>query len=184
MANPTPDDFLKFFRAVFNAASSPDSQMEVKKILKAAVKRYKLPAPTTKGFGSGPIKQAGKSATSFKYDYVDGEDFSVASSWIKAVQFMPMGGRNLAAPKKKGYQPTNADKGDLTMEVLRPSAPNPSGRYTYPHVPRSVMDKMVKADSKGKFYWKTLRFYSNRSLIGRRMKASSRLKMSKRKRKK
>lgn len=183
MANPTPDDFLKFFRAVFSAAQTPDTQMAAKKVLKAAVKRYRAPAPGGKGFQSGPLKPAGKDAKVFKYDYTDGEDFDVESSWIKAVQFMPMGGRHLSTPRKQGHQPTMADKGDLTMEVLKPSSKNPSGRYTYPHVPRMVMNSMVKAASKGKFYWKTLRFYSNRALIGRRMKAKSRLRVSRRKRK-
>jgi len=111
-------------------------------------------------------------------DYVDGIDKEVRSSWIAAFNFRPLAsGRGGVVQQYTGSAfpsrlPDNT--GDLTMIVKKTSYANPSGRYVYPRVPRIIMDRAVHASSPGKYYWSVLRYYSNRSLIGRRMRATSR----------
>jgi hypothetical protein len=67
-------------------------------------------------------------------------------------------------------------KGDLTMVTENASKNNSDGRYTYPNVPRKVMNDFLMSPSKGRFYWwgyngsKALRAYSNRAKIGKRLK--------------
>lgn len=110
--------------------------------------------------------------------YKDGIDYEVRSSWIAAFTFRPLGtGRGgivqqYAGPAFPSTLPSNT--GDLTLTTTRTSYSNPTGRYVYPMVPRAIMDRAVDASSPGKFYWAVLRYYSNRSLIGRRMRRTSR----------
>lgn len=110
--------------------------------------------------------------------YTDGVDYQVRSSWIAAFNFRPLAaGRGGIVQQYSGSAfpsrlPDNT--GDLTLIVTRTSYPNPSGRYVYPRVPRAIMDRAVDAHSPGKFYWSVLRYYSNRALIGRRMRRTSR----------
>jgi hypothetical protein len=110
--------------------------------------------------------------------YTDGIDYQVRSSWIAAFAFRPLaaarGGivQQYAGPTFPSTLPSNT--GDLTLTTSRTSYANPSGRYVFPRVPRAIMDKAVDASSPGRFYWRVLRYYSNRSLIGRRMRATSR----------
>ena len=110
--------------------------------------------------------------------YTDGIDKQVRSSWIAAFAFRPLAsGRGGIVQQFSGNAfpstlPSNT--GDLTLTTSRTSYANPSGRYVYPRVPRAIMDKAVDASSAGRFYWTVLRYYSNRSLIGRRMRATSR----------
>jgi hypothetical protein len=110
--------------------------------------------------------------------YTDGIDYQVRSSWIAAFNFRPLsGGKGGLVQQFKGNAfpsklPSNT--GDLTMITTRASYANPSGRYTYPNVPRAIMDRAVDTSSAGKYYWGVLRYYSNRSLIGRRMRRTSR----------
>ena len=123
-----------------------------------------LPPETTRHeprpYGKRDLTQHGY--LSLTYGYQDGQDVDVDSSWIGAFNYRTWGG-------DYGADQDPRDIGDLTMVVLKPSAPNPSGRYTYPSVPRKVMDGAMRAPSKGKFYWSTLRYYSNRGAIGRRL---------------
>jgi hypothetical protein len=110
--------------------------------------------------------------------YTDGIDYQVRSSWIAAFNFRPLSGgrggltQQFGGPAFPSRLPSNT--GDLTMVVKRTSYANPSGRYVYPNVPRAIMDRAVDTSSPGKFYWGVLRYYSNRSLIGRRMRRISR----------
>lgn len=99
---------------------------------------------------------------SLRYGYQDGQDVDCDSSWIGAFNFRVYGG-------DYGGEQDIRDIGDLTMVVLKPSRPNPSGRYVYPSVPRAVMNRAMVHPSKGKFYWAVLRHYSNRGAIGQRM---------------
>ena len=121
--------------------------------------------------------------------YLDGVPFFVKSSWIANIMFKPFGGvlgavrqaitgDRLASGANRTYL---TQKGDFTLTIIRPSKNNSSGQYTYPRVSRMVMDAMVVAPSKGKFYWwggqgsPALRSFSNRPLIGVRMRMKTRL---------
>lgn len=107
--------------------------------------------------------------------YEDGIDVRVRSSWIAAFNFRPFRGqvRQYTGSRFPTTLPDN--KGDMTMVIINPSYRNPEGRYVYPHVPRIIMDRAVAVGSPGKFYWSVLRYYSNRSLIGRRMRSRGRM---------
>lgn len=124
-----------------------------------------------------------------KFIYTDGIDVAVNSSWIAAVNFRPLGGRAQVVHQTFGRSRLGSSvgqrdylfqKGDLTMVGKGASRNNPSGRYTYPNVPRKVMNDMLSSPSKGRFYWwgyggsKALRSYSNRARIGKRMRATGR----------
>ena len=122
-------------------------------------------------------------------EYLDGMDAYVRSSWIAGLNFKPFG-MPVGTPHstgKKGFL-ANAvnrihlrEKGDFTLILIKPSMNNPSARYTYPRVNRSIMDAMLKAASKGKFYWwggdgsPALRSFSSRPLVGMRMRMKRRL---------
>lgn len=208
MAAPTPGSFLKFFQAVFKGAAQGAGNILVSASqalarLGARLQRIGAPgkqgfqpkAPTVKPFqppkpsavpprpgrtapGAAPVQQ-----------YTDGLDFAVRSSWIAGINFRPLGGRtdavNLAMVPGRLSSAVNVrqylmERGDLTMIVINPSRNNPGGRYTYPRVPRKVMNDMIMAPSKGRFYWwgyggsVGLRNYSNRASIGRRMRSAGR----------
>lgn len=110
--------------------------------------------------------------------YTDGIDYQVRSSWIAAWKFRPLAAGRGGIVQQYGGSPfpstLPSNTGDLTMTVIKTSYANPSGQYVYPQVPRAIMDRAVDASSPGKFYWSVLRYYSNRSLIGRRMRRISR----------
>ena len=97
-----------------------------------------------------------------RYQYEDGADVKVDSSWIGAFSFRQMGG-------DFGGEQDPRDIGDMTMKTLKASINSEQGIYLYPSVPRSVMNRMMKWPSKGQFYWGVLRHYSNRMAIGKRM---------------
>lgn len=124
-----------------------------------------------------------------KFIYTDGIDVAVNSSWIAGVNFRPLGGRAEVVQQTFGKSRLGSNvgqrdylmqKGDLTMVTKNASRNNSGGRYTYPNVPRKVMNDMLVAPSKGRFYWwgyggsKALRSYSNRARIGTRMRATGR----------
>ncbi len=121
-------------------------------------------------------------------DYVDGEPFNPGSSWIKSLTFRPMLYRQEQygpdAPEElrgRGVPGFNVpdreygrirlrllDSGDLIMET-EPNSKNTTGRYTYPNVPRSLMDAWTRAPSAGRFYHTKRsngpQSYSNRAAI-------------------
>lgn len=117
-------------------------------------------------------------------EYSDGLDVKVDSSWIAGLNFRPLGGRAQVVAQPLGSRlGTNVGmrdylfkKGDLTMITTEGSEKNAEGRYTYPNVPRKVMNDMLMSPSKGRFYWwgyggsKALRAYSNRAKVGKRLK--------------
>ena len=121
-------------------------------------------------------------------EYSDGLDVAVSSSWIAGLNFRPLGGRAQIVSQPLGSRlGSNVgmrdylfQKGDLTMVTKGASKNNSEGRYTYPNVPRKVMNDMLFAPSKGRFYWwgyggsKALRSYSNRAKIGNRLRAKGR----------
>lgn len=151
-------------------------------------------------------------AKSGKRPYTDSVWYPVKSSWIisllyvpmtyegaRAVSipgdpygtgasagFVPMPGSPNAAARKRG--PDRAI-GDLTMKVkVRPRADgmpnvNPSGNYTYPRVPRYVMDDWVEATSAGTYYHSgEIKAFSDRRGIFQRALVRARRASSKRKR--
>lgn len=137
-----------------------------------------LPAPSASAARPNARPLPGEAPT-----YSDGIDYKASSSWIAGINFRPVGGvaggisravigGRLSVGATRTYL---TQKGDLTMVLINPSRQNTSGRYTYPRVPRAVMNSMVLAPSKGRFYWwgyhgsSALRTYSNRASIGRRM---------------
>ena len=167
------------------------------------VKPFQPPAPPKGGFikpvapslprpYTGPTarRPTSMSATpgGIAAEYTDGLDVGVVSSWIKGVNFRPLGGRAQIVAQPLGSRlGTNVgmrdylfQKGDLTMVTEGASKNNAEGRYTYPNVPRKVMNDMLFSPSKGRFYWwgyngsRALRAYSNRAKIGKRMKARGR----------
>lgn len=123
-----------------------------------------LPSTTTRQdprpYNKRDVLQHGD--VNLRYGYQDGQDVDYDSSWIAAFNFRVLGG-------DYGGEQDIRDIGDLTMVTLKASARNPTGRYVYPSVPRTVMNRAQTAPSKGKFYWAVLRHYSNRGAIGRRM---------------
>ena len=139
--------------------------------------------PTARRPTSMPATPGGIAA-----EYTDGIDVGVQSSWIAGVNFRPLGGRAQIVSQPLGSRlGSNVgmrdylfQKGDLTMVTQGASKNNSEGRYTYPNVPRKVMNDMLFAPSKGRFYWwgyggsKALRSYSNRAKIGKRMRARGR----------
>ena len=114
-----------------------------------------LPSTTTRQdprpYNKRDVEQHGD--LSLRYGYQDGQDVDVDSSWIGAFNFR--------------------DIGDMTLVTLRASRNNSSGRYVYPSVPRAIMNRAMKAPSKGKFYWAVLRHFSNRMAIGQRMRRTA-----------
>lgn len=91
----------------------------------------------------------------------DFKDLLVVSSWIRGCQWQP----------NNKSQCDDYQKGDFILVVKKTGK-----RYVYPNIPRRVFSAFVDAPSKGKFYWwgsskaRALRLYSNRTLIGKRMK--------------
>jgi hypothetical protein len=110
--------------------------------------------------------------------YTDSVWYPVKSSWIIALLYVPMTYRAARAVddqygkgRSAGFvpmpgSPSEAARqrgpdraiGDLTMKVVvkpradgQPNA-NPSGNYTYPRVPRYVMDDWVAARTGGTYY--------------------------------
>ena len=128
-----------------------------------------LPPETTRQdprpYGKRDVEQHGD--LSLRYGYQDGQDVDVDSSWIGAFNFRQMGG-------DYGGEQDIRDIGDMTLVTLRASKNNSSGRYVYPSVPRAIMNRAMKAPSKGKFYWAVLRHFSNRMAIGQRMQRTAR----------
>lgn len=182
-----PNEFLAFFRAVFTGLvkigkkvlSPTDAYSAVRNRYQAQIRRP--PPQPNQGFGSDPGQLEKPAAPPFPatkaqvqaIEYTDGIDYPVKSTWIAGGNFRGLGSNvNRVAISQSGALRTN--KGDFTMIVIRTSYANPSGRYVYPNVPRSVMDQFVSASSKGKFYHKVLKYYSNRTLIGKRMRRTSR----------
>lgn len=128
-------------------------------------------------------------------DYVDGEPYNPGSSWIKSLTFRPFIYRQEQygddAPDElrgRGVPGFNVpdreygklrlrllDQGDLVMET-EPNSKNTTGRYTYPNVPRSLMDAWTRAPSAGQFYHRKGKngpqSFSNRAaiLLGRMKK--------------
>lgn len=95
----------------------------------------------------------------------DFKDVLVKSSWILGCQWQP----------NNKSQCDDYQKGDFILVVKKTGK-----RYVYPNIPRKVFSAFVSAPSKGKFYWwgssksRALRLYSNRTLIGKRMKRPGR----------
>ena len=195
--------FGNLFKALIGASNDIDSARKVASTLSTASKiarnRYRQalqarpPAQgagggfTSKGGGGsgdrvipprvpGSPPSGGSPLTPPKY--TDGIDYQVRSSWIAAWNFRTLhNGKGGMVSQYSGSRfPSTmpANKGDLTMVTIRASYANPSGRYVYPNIPRIIMDRAADAPSPGRFYWKVLRYYSNRSLIGRRMRRTSR----------
>ena len=127
--------------------------------------------------------------------YVDGEPYNPNSSWIKSLTFRPLlyrteqygddapeelrgrGVPGFAVPDREygKVRLRMLDQGDLIM-ATEPNSKNTSGRYTYPNVPRSLMDAWTRAPSAGRFYHSKRgngpQTYSNRAaiLLGRMKK--------------
>lgn len=127
--------------------------------------------------------------------YIDGQPYNPGSSWIKFLTFRPVlyrmeqygadapdelrgrGVPGFAVPDRE-YGKVRLklfDSGDLIM-TTEPNQQNSSGEYTYPNVPRSLMDAWTRAPSAGQFYWRNARggarqnrngiqTYSNRAAI-------------------
>jgi hypothetical protein len=97
----------------------------------------------------------------------DFKDVRVASSWIASVQFQPNNKSSCDI-----YQ-----KGDFILAVKTGS----KKRYVYPNIQRRVFNDFLGAPSKGQFYWygggssRPLRHYSNRTLVGKRMRRPGRM---------
>ena len=128
-------------------------------------------------------------------DYTDGAPYDPGSSWIKSLTFRPLlyrteqygedapeelrgrGVPGFAVPDREygKLRLRLLDQGDLIMET-EPNSKNTSGRYTYPNVPRSLMDAWTRAPSAGRFYHSKRgngpQTYSNRAaiLLGRMKK--------------
>jgi hypothetical protein len=86
--------------------------------------------------------------------------------------FIPMPASGVI--EKQGYKRNpDRDTGDLDMWVLTVSKSNPGGKYTYPRVPRWVMDDWMAAGSKGQYYhYGDIRTYSDRRAIFQRFRIS------------
>jgi hypothetical protein len=121
-------------------------------------------------------------------DYTDGAPYDPGSSWIKSLTFRPLlyrteqygedapeelrgrGVPGFAVPDREygKLRLRLLDQGDLIMET-EPNSKNTSGRYTYPNVPRSLMDAWTRAPSAGRFYHSKRgngpQTYSNRAAI-------------------
>lgn len=91
---------------------------------------------------------------------------------VKSSGFIPMPASGVI--EKQGYKRNpDRDIGDLDMWVKKESKVNPSGRYTYPRVPRWVMDDWMAAGSKGQYYHHgDIRIYSDRRAIFQRFRIS------------
>ena len=148
--------------------------------------------------GGTMARMGAKAALTARLEYKDAQPEPVISSWIESLTFTPMryrferalpdeysqgiysyraGGtqRNsnqagfINVPDEQLARKGPDDVGDLTMKVIRPSAPNPSRKYTYPMVPRAIMDEWLVYGSAGKYYWEgQIRGYSNRRVIFQR----------------
>jgi hypothetical protein len=121
-------------------------------------------------------------------DYTDGAPYDPGSSWIKSLTFRPLlyrteqygedapeelrgrGVPGFAVPDREygKLRLRLLDQGDLIM-ATEPNSKNTSGRYTYPNVPRSLMDAWTRAPSAGRFYHSKRgngpQTYSNRAAI-------------------
>jgi len=121
-------------------------------------------------------------------DYTDGNPYDPGSSWIKSLTFRPLlyrteqygedapeelrgrGVPGFAVPDREygKLRLRLLDQGDLIM-ATEPNSKNTSGRYTYPNVPRSLMDAWTRAPSAGRFYHSKRgngpQTYSNRAAI-------------------
>lgn len=196
----TIQNFLSFFKGLFNqlmkygdAASYKKAARTMSAAARIANQKYKNalqanPPTSTSGFQSAtsasslPPRQPGSPSSGGIIpptpNYEDGIDFRVSSSWVAGLNFRPLhagkGGivQHYTGPRIPTTLPDN--KGDLTLITIRPSYANPTGRYIYPNVPRTLMDQAVRASSPGRFYHRSLKHYSNRSLIGRRMRRTGR----------
>lgn len=167
-----------------------------------------------RGFGQGvkdKVWQGFRAATQAMgaRGYQDGVPYNPNSSWIKTLTFRPLVYRQEeygpeAPPELRGrgvpgfnvpdreYGSVRLrllDHGDLTMET-EPNRVNTSGKYVYPNVPRSLMDRWTRAGSAGRFYHTPggPKQFSNRAaiLLGRmrrygvgEMGPTSRIKQSK-----
>ena len=199
MRLPSPTAFMRFLTAVFQGYARGDGNLLIsagQALMRLGQRLQRTQAPGKDGFTAQvtakpsppsapprtrPVAGRGKSPP----EYTDGLDVAVKSSWILGVNFRPLGGvgQVVQAPMQGGRLSNSGaqreylfSKGDLTMVLKNPSQENGSGRYTYPRVPRKVMNDMLEAPSKGRFYWwgyngsSGLRTYSNRAEIGSRMK--------------
>lgn len=170
---------------------------------------------STKRFVGGAMKRAGMDAfRTIQLGYQDGQVVGVSSSWIESLQFTPMryravralpdeyaqsmdsyksGGTKrdgrqagyIAMPESQAERRGPNDSGDLTMKVKKASNANPSRRYTYPKVPRYIMDEWLSAATAGSYYHQGhIQVYSDRRTIFqramiRRMRPSSKRKRTK-----
>ena len=184
---PTRSAFLGFFKDVWSAllggttSKAPDggSLGRAGRFLKMLDKGAK------KIIGGTMARMGAKAALTARLEYKDAQPEPVISSWIESLTFTPMryrferalpdqyttGGHSgfINVPDEQLARKGPDDVGDLTMKVIRPSAPNPSRKYTYPMVPRAIMDEWLTYGSAGKFYWEgQIRGYSNRRVIFQR----------------
>jgi hypothetical protein len=199
MRLPSPTSFMRFLTAVFNGYARGDGNFLIsagQALMRLGQRLQRTQAPGKDGFTAKvtakpqppappPRTRPLGTGQGDQPQYTDGLDVGVKSSWILGLNFRPIGGVGeiVQAPMKGGRLSNSGaqraylfSKGDMTMVLKEPSQENGSGRYTYPRVPRKVMNDMLMAPSKGRFYWwgyngsKGLRTYSNRAEIGQRMK--------------
>ena len=198
---PTRSAFLGFFKDVWSAllggstSKAPDGGA-----LGRASRFLKMLDKGAKRLIGGTMARMGaKAALTARLNYKDGQPVAVISSWIESLQFTPMRyrferalpdqyttagqGGFISVPDEQTARKGPDDVGDLTMKVIRPSAPNPSRKYTYPMVPRAIMDDWVSDASLGGYYWHgQIRGYSNRRVIFQRALLRNARKSSTRKR--
>ena len=198
MRLPSPVAFMRFLSAVFNGYARGDGNFLIsagQALMRLGQRLQRTNAPGKGGFSgtmavkpvppAPPPRTRPLQGSREQPTYTDGLDVGVKSSWILGVNFRPIGGVGevITAPMQGGRLSNSGvqraylfNKGDLTMVLKNPSYENGSGRYTYPRVPRKVMNDMLMSPSKGRFYWggdngsKGLRTYSARAEIGQRMK--------------
>lgn len=197
MAGPSKSSWASLLKGAFNiiTGNAPRDQAATTTAGLAS-----LFARRIRGFGSGVRDRLTQGFRAVAQavgvrDYVDGQPFNPGSSWIKSLTFRPLIYRQEQygddAPEElrgRGVPGFNVpdreygkvrlrllDQGDLIMET-EPNSKNTSGRYTYPNVPRSLMDAWTRAPSAGRFYHSKRgngpQAYSNRAaiLLGRMKK--------------